>query len=245
MNKFLICFMLLTSLEIISERHLTEGQQRVISIAGSVTYPDGRPAAGARVYRYRSDNPTGLQGGTISQADGSFALNDLEPGTLYDVCASKTEEGYLDPSGLPFGLPVGGHCRQVMLRPGVNPGKITLKLGNKAGMLSGHLLDARTHRPIVNGKVTLYRPLRLESDTWVLADPKRATWVPSVVDETDATGKFSFSNLPEGLFFLRVEAAGYRNWFYWNQSTASFAQPLQIRSGKTRSVVAALQLSGH
>ena len=237
--------MLVTSLAMISERDLTHAQQRVMSIAGSVTYPDGRPATGASVYRSRSDNPTGLQGGAISQEDGSFALNDLEPGIAYDLCASKTEEGYLDPFFLPFGLPVGGQCRQVVLRPGVNPGKVMLKLSKKSGKLSGRLIDSRTRRSVSGGKVTLYRPLKLERDMWVLVDPKSATWVPSVAQETDASGKFSFSNLPEGLFFLRVEAAGYRNWFHRNQSTPSFARPLQIRSGETRSVVAALQPSGH
>jgi hypothetical protein len=213
-------------------------------LTGSVVYSDGKPAAGVRVLRYRSDNPTGIQGGTISREDGSFALDDLEPGVSYSLCASKPEEGYLDPSFLPFGLPVGGQCRSVILRGGANPGKVQLQLSQKAGALRGRLIDARTRRPITGGRVTLYRPLKLDRGQWILVDSKHAAWIPSVEAQTDANGKVSFSNLPEGSFFLRVEAAGYRNWFPWNQPSESSAQTVRIKSGETRKIVAVLHPSG-
>lgn len=213
------------------------------SITGSVVYSNGKPASGMRVYRYRSDNPTGLQGGTISQDDGSFALNDLEPGVSYNLCASKPEAGYLNPSFLPFGLPVGGHCQKILLGIGVNPGKVRLQLSKKAGALAGRLLDARTRKPVNNGKVILYRPLKLEQDTWILVDSKHATWVPSAEANIDAYGKFIFTNLPEGDFLLRAESPGYRTWFPWNQPSESLAQTVQIKSGVTRNIVAVLQPS--
>jgi hypothetical protein len=245
MKRSLVLVVMLTSIATtFSFRCLAQTQSR-LSITGSVVYPDGKPAPGVRVFRYKSDNPTGLQGGTLSQENGTFALDDLEPGVSYDLCASKPEAGYLDPYFLPFGLPVGGQCRSVVLRPGINPGTVRLQLSRKSGSLAGRLLDARTSQPVNGGTVTLYRPLKLEQGGWILVDSKQATWIPSVEQQTDATGKFSFSNLPEGVFFLRAEATGYRNWFPWNQSSESSAQTVRIKSGETRSLVAALQPSGH
>lgn len=246
MKRRLVIVLMLTSTAMtLGGRYLTQAQQSRVSITGSVVYPDGKPAPGVRVFRYRSDNPTGLQGGTISQGDGGFVLNDLEPGVSYDLCASKPEEGYLNPLFLPFGLPVGGRCRNVVLRIGLNPGKVQLQLSKKAGALAGRLIDARTHRPVTSGKMTLYRPLKLDQGRWILVDSQHATWTPSVDAQTDATGRFSFSNLPEGVFFLRAEATGYRNWFPWNQPSESSAQTVRIKSGETRNLVAVLQPSGH
>lgn len=215
-------------------------QQRLVSVAGYVLYPNGRPAAGARIYRYRRDNRTGLQGGAISQADGSFSLQDLEVGVAYDICASKPEEGYLDPSGLPFGLSVGATCHGIFVRAGRNPGEIRLKLGKKSGSVSGRLIDAHTRRPIANGKATVYRPLKLERGVWVVVDQGSASWIPSSVGETDSSGMFHFANLPEGNYFLRVEASGYRLWFFRNQSSPSMARPFYVRSGQTTTVEARL-----
>lgn len=211
-------------------------QQRLVSVAGYVLYPNGRPAAGARIYRYRKDSRTGLQGGAISQADGSFSLHDLEVGVAYDICASKPEEGYLDPSGLPFGLSVGGKCHEIFVRAGRKPGEIRLKLGNKSGSLSGRLIVARTRRPIASGKATVYRPLKLERGVWVVVDQDSASWVPSAVAETDSSGTFHFSNLPEGNYFLKMEASGYQVRFFQNQSSPSMARPFYVRSGQTTTV---------
>lgn len=245
MKRLLVIVVMLTPFAMtLGVRCLGQAQQSGLSITGTVVYPDGKPAPGFRVFRYRSDNPTGLQGGTISQGDGSFALNDLEPGVSYDLCASKPEEGYLDPLFLPFGLPVGGKCRNVTLRVGLNLGNVTLQLSKKAGALDGRLVDARTRRPLTSGKVTLYRSLKLNHGTWVLVDSKNATWTPSAEAQIDAKGRFGFSNLPEGDFFLRAEASGYPDWFPWNQTSESSAQTLLIRSGETRNLVAALIPSG-
>lgn len=246
MKKLLITIAMLTVLAVTHGiRYLIQAQQSRLTVTGSVVYPNGKPASGFRVFRYRSDNPAGLQGGTISQADGSFALTDLEPGVSYDLCASKPEEGYLDPLFLPFGLSVGGECRNVMPRVGVDPGKVQLRLSKKAGALVGRLIDARTRRPVINGKVILYRPLKMERGRWILIDSKQATWIPSVEAQVDTTGGFTFSGLPEGAFLLRAEATGYRNWFPWNRTSESSAQTLLIKSGETRNLVAPLQPTRH
>lgn len=244
MKKLIVNVVLCASLMLVSEAQFSyRGQQVNQSITGLVVYPDGTPAPGATVLRYRSDNPTGLQSGTESQADGSFIINNLEPGVSYSLCASKREEGYLDPFFLPYGLPVGGNCKNVVLSAGSNPVKVRLQLSKKAGKLEGRILNVRTQRPIVSGKVTLYRPLKLEGDTWILVNPKQATWIPSADEKTDAAGDFSFSKLPEGRYFLRVKATGYPDWFFDNQSSEAAAQPLLIRSGRATKVVASLQLS--
>jgi hypothetical protein len=47
-------------------------------------------------------------------------------------------------------------------------------------------------------------------------------------------GKFSVSSLPEGSYFLRVDAVGYRNWFFPAQSSETAARTLLIKSGMMR-----------
>lgn len=244
MKTVLVLVVMLTALAPISSLLSPEQAQSRLSITGSVVYPDGKPAPGVRVFRYRSDNPSGLQGGTISQGDGSFTLDDLELGIPYDLCASKPEAGYLDPYFLPFGLPVGGQCRSVVLRGGMNPGRVRLQLSKKSGSLAGRLVDARTRQPVPGGKLTLYRSLKLEQGRWILVPSKQATWFPSVEQQADATGRFNFSNLPEGTFLLRVETKGYRNWFPWNQSSESLAQTIRIKSGETTNLLATLKPNG-
>jgi hypothetical protein len=59
----------------------------------------------------------------------------------------------------------------------------------------------------MGAKVTLYRTLKLEKGTWILVNRKETTFEPSVVTATDPAGKFSVSSLPEGSYFLRVDAA--------------------------------------
>ncbi|CAN5592630.1 hypothetical protein BH20ACI3_BH20ACI3_42950 [soil metagenome] len=242
MKKFWVIVVMISAIGMsLTVHHSTLAQQGQVSITGFVVYPNGKPAPGVRVYRHRSDNPTGLQGGTISHSDGSFILNDLEPGVAYDLCASKPEDGYLSPLFLPYGLPVGGQCRKVMARSGSNPAKVQLQLSNKSGTLVGQLVEARTRRAVANGKVVVYRPLKLEKDSWVLVDSQHATWTPSAETKTDREGRFTISNLPEGGFFVRIEAAGYRNWFFRNGSSESSAQRVPIKIGETTSVVAVLQ----
>jgi len=72
-------------------------------------------------------------------------------------------------------------------------------------------------------------------------DAKSATWIPSVVKAPDETGQFSFANLPEGQYFLKVESEGYNTWFYLNQSSESSAKPLHMTSGLSRKVQVALE----
>lgn len=244
MKRFMAVVLLFFSVAIIiGLRYLTQARQGNLAIYGSVVHADGTPAANATVLRYRSDRETGLQSGVQTGADGSFVVRDLEPGVVYTLCASKREEGYLDPFFLPFGLPVGGRCEKVVPRGGGQPLKVKLQLSKKAGGVAGTVLDAHSRLPVIGGKVTIYRPLKLEGETWVLTNPNDARWTPSQEGITDAAGKFTVSNLPEGQYFLKVEADGYRNWFFPAQASEATAQTLLIKSGTTRKIVASLKSS--
>jgi hypothetical protein len=134
-----------------------------------------------------------------------------------------------------------GSVENVVVRIGANPARVKLQLSKKSGTLVGQLVEARTRRPVANGKVVVYRPLKLENDRWVLVDSQHATWTPSAETKTDREGRVTISNLPEGGFFVRIEAAGYRNWFFRNGSSESSAQRVPIRSGETTNLVAVLQ----
>jgi len=222
---------------------VAQSRQGIRSISGWVVAPDGSHVSGAVVLIYRTDNPSGIQRGAKSEADGHFTIAELESGVPYAICASKPEEGYLDPFFLPFGLSTGGNCKHVVLEAGLDLNGVQLQLSKRGGRLSGNLLDARTQQPVVGAKITLYRTLKLEKGTWILVNRKEATWEPSVVTSTDAAGKFSVSSLPEGSYFLRVDAAGYRNWFFPSQSSETTARPLLIKSGMTRKMILTLHPS--
>jgi hypothetical protein len=216
---------------------IAHGQQLSTRVRGHVTYPDGRPAPGVRVFRYRPDNPTGLKGGTISQSDGSFELDDLEVGVAYDICASKPEDGYLNPLLLPFGLSVGGQCERVTVQPRKNLDGLRVRLSKKTAELEGQVIDSRTRRAVAATKLTLYRPLVFRSGLWVLVPSKDATWVPSAESKSDTEGRFHFSGLPEGEFFLKAQTPGYPTWFFRNKSSESTAERVSTYSGKTTRVI--------
>jgi hypothetical protein len=244
MKRFMAVVMLFFAVGmIIGLRYLTQARQGNQAVYASVVYADGTPAANATVLRYRSDRESGLQSGIQTGADGSFVVRDLEPGVSYTLCASKREEGYPDPFFLPFGLPVGGRCEKVVLRGGGQPLKVQLQLSKKAGSVAGTVLDARSRMPIIGGKATIYRPLKFEGGAWVLTGPNDARWTPSQEGLTDAAGKFIVSNLPEGQYSLKVEADGYRSWFFPAQANEAAAQALLIKSGTTRKIAASLKPS--
>jgi hypothetical protein len=209
------------------------------SIHGRVFYPNGFVASGSLVIAFEEGRSIGRQISTSTDSKGNFALDNMKVGVRYSVCASKQEEGYLNPYFLPFGITTGGHCQDVILSAGQGV-QIDLKLAPKAGSIRGQVLDAHNHLPVDAGKVVVYRPLKLIGDVWTLVNPLEATWTPKAESELNSSGEFNINGLPRGKYFLYVEAKGYRKWFYNNRYTETTAQPLNIKSGVSTKMTIAL-----
>src|SRR5258706_3093850 len=119
--------------------------------------------------------------------EGRFVIKRLESGVEYEICASKQEQGYLNPIGLPFGLSTGGKCKKITASAGL---EVDVVLAPKGGTIEGQVRDARNRSTVSNGKVVVYRPLKFLRGEWVLVNSRDATWVPSVEAAIDDNGPF-------------------------------------------------------
>jgi RNA polymerase sigma factor (sigma-70 family) len=153
-------------------------------IRGEVLRPDGRPAPGAEVY-----HGTGRRFGNSippikADAQGRFALG-IKPGTITSVTAQVPGFG-----------PVGQE-----LRVGHEAQKITLKLASPR-VLTGRVVD-RAGKPIAGTRVSV---------GWSPVGPTHSDrGAEAVADQftTDADGRFSWSDAPEGNVSAELWAPGY------------------------------------
>lgn len=208
-----------------------------VEIHGRVLYPNGEVAHGALVMAFREGQVTGRIPMGDFDKEGRFVIKRLENGVEYDVCASKQEQGYLNPIGLRFGLSTGGHCKKI--RAGA-VSEVEVLLAPKAGTLEGQVRDAKSRNPISNGKVTIYRPLKLLGGQWTLVNPREATYVPTAEAAIDNNGHFEISGLPTGTYFLKVEIQGRKTWYFSNQVSDTAAQPIVIQAGLVRRLVVSI-----
>jgi hypothetical protein len=229
MIKFTIAFtaLILASL-------MTAGQQAPPSIHGVVLYSDGKVAPGAVVLALKEDQISGRILTGSSDDQGRFVITGVQIGTQYSICASKLEQGYLNPYGLRFGLSTGGHCKKITASA---ESEVDVVLAPKAGTLEGQVRDIRSRNPISNGRVTIYRPLKLLSGHWTLVNPREATYVPTAEAAIDNIGYFKITGLPTGTYFLKVEVPGRKPWYFNNQVSDTTAQPIVIQAGLTRKIV--------
>lgn len=209
------------------------GQKARPSIRGRILYPNGKIAPGAVVLALKKDQMTGRILTATSDDQGRFVIAGVQIGTQYSICASKQEEGYLNPYGLPFGLSTGGLCKSVTAN---DSSEVDVFLAPLAGAVEGQVRDARTGISISNGKVVVYRRLKFVRGEWAIVDPHDATWTPSV-DAVVDNGRFKIIGLPNGIYFLKVEVPGRPTWYFNNQMSDAAAQPLVIQAGLTRRIV--------
>ncbi|MEP6913345.1 MAG: carboxypeptidase-like regulatory domain-containing protein, partial [bacterium] len=207
----------------VSPRALVSTQQSrgTAEIRGRVLYQNGKVAPRALVAASREGQLSGRILSASSNDEGRFVIKGVESGAHYDLCASKQSEGYLDPYFLPLGLSTGGQCKKITASAA---SEVDLVLAPKGGTLEGEVRDARNLNAISNGKVVIYRPLKLLREQWVLVNPRDATWVPSVEAAVDDNGHFKILGLPTGRYFLKVEVPGRKTWYFHNQVSHTVAQ---------------------
>lgn len=217
-------------------RPLLSAQQpgAIVEIRGRVLYTNGEVAREALVFAFKDGRLTGRIPTGNSDNEGRFVIKRLESGAQYDLCASKPDGGYLNPFTLPFGLSTGGQCKKITASAAL---EVDVVLAPKGGTIEGAVRDERSQNAISNGKVVIYRPLKLLRGTWMLVNPREATWVPSAEGTVDAKGQFKISGLPAGRYFLKAEIHGRKIWYFNNQASDTAAQPIFIQGGVTRKIV--------
>src|SRR5882672_3325339 len=166
---FMICNLILAP---ITMRSALQNRETP-SIQGRVLYPDGKIARGALVSAFRKGQMTGRILTGHSDNEGRFVINRVQIGAEYSLCASKPDDGYLDPYMLPFGLSTGGHCKDITAGDALD---VDVVLAPKSGALEGQVRDAKRRWAIHNGKVVVYRPLKFLRGEWTLVNPREATW---------------------------------------------------------------------
>jgi hypothetical protein len=174
-------------------------------IQGTVLDEVGRPLQGAKVHAE-------LHGVAMAKAiryvesdeNGTFVIDRLAYGT-YDVNGKKEEDGYPDSSFSFYAdRPV---ATSIAISPEHPAATITLKLGPKAGVITGTVKDALTGKPIPAGFT-----LRASSKRWM---------------GTSQPSKFRVLIPPATDITVEVSSAGYKTWVYGGTGLDSRALRLE------------------
>lgn len=198
MRKQLLGSLFVSILILSQSLTLTEAQSNPsYLITGRVEDMDGKRVAGIKVcakpenHRLRS----GLICG-ISDATGRFAFGSYEAGK-YELFADNIAEGY-PPQILPFYAdPVIGVVPEVLLDEVNKRAEVLVRLGQKAGEVSGKITDSATGLPLENSRILMCH-----------ADKPGVCFGMSA---KDSKGKFTLL-APYVPFVLKITAEGFEDW---------------------------------
>lgn len=163
-------------------RPQTEGVQPV---HGTVER-GGKPLAGATVML--TGGSTGMRMGTTDDS-GAFLFEGVAPGT-YTVVAQASMMGG------------GSESRQVTVTAETPPSAVRLQLSSLA--IRGRVVDAVSGKPVAAALVAVLDPAAKAADSLaaLVQGQKGQAFA-------NADGEFSVDGVPDGVFRLRVSAAGY------------------------------------
>lgn len=191
-------------------QHRTETQFG--SVGGTVLDDKGVPVSDARVY----DEPIGTvrigkDHFVLTDQAGRFLLEDVPVGKTM-VIAIKTEAGYPDSRYAVYTsnevLPI------VQVQAAHTTSPVVVKLPAKGGVLTGEIVNSRSHLPVPNSRIALSR---VDHQGWFI--------------ETDPEGDGSFAfTIPSKPFHLQVSARGFKTWMYEESKYSKNHSPLIIGS---------------
>ncbi|MDA1316239.1 MAG: carboxypeptidase-like regulatory domain-containing protein [Acidobacteria bacterium] len=222
MTKLIAVLMLLAlSLGIVVGEDSTEAPEPGFGgVAGHVADVDGNPVDKAEVYCQLVAEPgMGGRASVFTDVNGKFFLNRVLPGTNA-IHASKPDDGYPD-TMFAFFVKDSRRVPQVLVQEGSVTTGLLVRLGPKAGRLTGRIVDSDTGAAVVRSEIRLYH--QGNPDVYVLTAP-------------DEQGKFDFL-VPAVKVGLRVTARGFQNWEYGGISNAA----ILIEGGGAKEVHVALK----
>ena len=193
------------------------------SVNGTVTNEEGKAVAGATVYANPIDRPIiGIVPHSETDATGHFAIHGL-PWGRYGISAKKEEDGY---PGMLFEFFARNHATQkVTLGPDNPTTTVTIRLGPKAGKLTGTVTDAVTTAPL--NPCVEFRWASDPSNSLTgsgLVNAKFSVLIPSTTD-----------------VLWKVWLDGYKPWYYPGTTDKSMATSLRLQPGQAKAVTIKLQ----
>ncbi len=150
MKLLLVSFLLITSSAVSQTPDPTPVDAR---ISGTVVDADGKPVSRATVYASEEASLADAYPiATKTDAAGRFDFRETLKHGVYDLYARKDKDGYPDP-GSAFYRASDFNPETVQLFGEHPDAKVKLKLGDKAGVLTGNVVDADTGLPLKSGIV--------------------------------------------------------------------------------------------
>src|SRR6185312_4792152 len=138
MHKVLIATFSVLALTVGAQ--FADDEDRIGSIKGVVTYEDGAPVRGAIAYAHPIDRALfGSVPHANTDENGRFVIQHLWLGK-FRVSAKKEEEGYPQ---LTYGFYLGMN-QEVALTESNPTAEVSLRLGPRAGIVTGRVTDAAT-----------------------------------------------------------------------------------------------------
>lgn len=202
-----------------------EGGPAFGAIEGRVLDAEGKPLARATV-DIRPVDQTVAGSLPVAQTDeqGRFFLDGVPPG-MHMVYASKEEEGY-PATYMAFFVTDSASIPKVTVTNRQVTEDVVVRLGPKAARLVGRIVDAKTHQPIEEAEIILYR-------------------------EDNPNDYFSFGLNQEGGRFqrlipstslrMKVSAPGYEDWYYGKDGSKELWETVQVAPNATKEITIALR----
>ena len=191
------------------------------AIDGVVVDESLRPLVGARAWAERTDQWHGAVNFVDSDANGHFSIERLPLGT-YHVFAEKEDDGYPDISFAFYGA---GHPLTVTLSAEAPEASVVIKLGPKAGLLTGKIADAVTGAPL-GATFKMWHLGKESTDLSTSGHPDYRVLIPPDIDVA-----------------VEVHLDGYETWYYPGYGAAA-SKPLRLRPGERMDLDIKLQPNG-
>src|ERR1700747_2259237 len=182
-------------------------------IQGTAIYEDGRPVKDATVYAQPMGRPMiGIVPHTTTDEGGHFSVSHLWLGK-YAVGAEKLDEDYANMTSQFYS---DGKFETVVLTSSHPAASVSIRLGPKAGVLVGTVVDAVTNAPL-NACAEFRRaknPGNFLSGTG-LVNAKYRVLVPS---DTDV--------------LIKVWYGGHKSWYYPGTTEKAQSRPANLKPGE-------------
>ncbi len=179
------------------------------AVSGRVVDPESNPVAGAEVKAFGAKYHFGKVPNTITDEQGAFVLEGIPPG-VYDISASKEEEGYGD-TGSSIYSADGVQNPRVTVRPGQAISDVSVQLGPKCTWLVVRVNDRQTGKKLPAGNNMIIRLTREDR-----AGAAHSTGM-------DENGDFSIL-VPPAAYSVEISVPGYKRLQYHGVGAESAAK---------------------
>ncbi|SRR6266496_1018107 len=195
------------------------------TISGRVLDADGVPVENVVVTAENTALPARNLPRAETNRDGEFTIAGLTPGR-YDLYTKKEEDGY---PRTEFDLyDVGLSNPEVTVYSRQTVQGITLRLGPKAALLTGQVVDAVTKQPLKHADITVRR----------VDLPNR--FLRTGLSLPVELGEFKLL-VPSVAFTVKVTETGYEDWYYKWDDEGQTTSSLLLEPNTTKHLLIALQ----